>query len=106
MVSMLNALPKIRVAAVASLPAPMRGALWMCAAATAFALMVTLVRGLTDGLHPLQVVFFRTAFGLVAMLPWLLRQGFGVLRTAHLRQHLLARWSPSSPWSAGSPHSR
>ena len=23
------------------------------------------------------------------MLPWLLRQGFGVLRTAHLRQHLL-----------------
>ena len=89
MVSMLNALPKIRVAAVAGLPAPMRGALWMCAAATAFALMVTLVRGLTDGLHPLQVVFFRTAFGLVAMLPWLLRQGFGVLRTAHLRQHLL-----------------
>ena len=44
---------------------------------------------LTDGLHPLQVVFFRTAFGLLAMLPWLLRQGFGVLRTAHLRQHLL-----------------
>ena len=77
------------MAAVAGLPAPLRGALWMCAAATAFALMVTLVRGLTDGLHPLQVVFFRTAFGLVAMLPWLLRQGFGVLRTAHLRQHLL-----------------
>ena len=47
----------------------------MCAAATAFALMVTLVRHLTDGLHPLQVVFFRTAFGLLAMLPWLLRQG-------------------------------
>ena len=37
----------------------------MCAAATAFALMVTLVRHLTDGLHPLQVVFFRTAFGLL-----------------------------------------
>ena len=89
MVSMLDALPKIRVAAVAGLPAPMRGALWMCAAATAFALMVTLVRGLTDGLHPLQVVFFRTAFGFLAMLPWLLRGGFGVLRTAHLRQHLL-----------------
>jgi drug/metabolite transporter (DMT)-like permease len=61
----------------------------MCAAATAFALMITLVRQLTDGLHPLQVVFFRTAFGLVAMLPWLLRQGVGVLRTGKLRPHLL-----------------
>jgi drug/metabolite transporter (DMT)-like permease len=61
----------------------------MCGAATAFALMITLVRHLTDGLHPLQVVFFRTAFGLAAMLPWLLRQGLGVLRTGHLRLHLL-----------------
>lgn len=71
------------------LPAPLRGALWMCAAATAFALMITVVRHLTDGLHPLQVVFFRTAFGLLAMLPWLLRQGLGVLRTRRLRLHLL-----------------
>jgi drug/metabolite transporter (DMT)-like permease len=86
---MLHSLPKIRVGAVAGLPAPVRGALWMCAAATAFALMVTLVRQLTDGLHPLQVVFFRTAFGLAAMLPWLLGRGFGVLRTGHLRRHLL-----------------
>jgi drug/metabolite transporter (DMT)-like permease len=61
----------------------------MCGAATAFALMITLVRHLTDGLHPLQVVFFRTAFGLAGMLPWLLRQGLGVMRTGHLRLHLL-----------------
>ena len=73
----------------AGLPASVRGALWMCAAATAFALMITLVRHLTDALHPLQVVFLRTAFGLVAMLPWLLRQGIGVLRTSRLRLHLL-----------------
>jgi drug/metabolite transporter (DMT)-like permease len=86
---MLRPLPKLRVGAVAGLPAPVRGVLWMAAAATAFALMVTLVRHLTDGLHPLQVVFFRTAFGLLAMLPWLLGQGLGVLRTDHLRRHLL-----------------
>ncbi|HSA82472.1 MAG TPA: DMT family transporter [Geminicoccaceae bacterium] len=73
----------------AGLPAPVLGALWMCAAATAFALMITLVRQLTDGLHPLQVVFFRTAFGLLAMLPWLLRQGVQVMRTSRLRLHLL-----------------
>jgi drug/metabolite transporter (DMT)-like permease len=89
MVSTLRTLPKLKVAAVAGLPAPVRGALWMCAAATCFALMITLVRQLTDGLHPLQVVFFRTAFGLLAMLPWLLRQGLGVMRTSRLRLHLL-----------------
>lgn len=71
------------------LPAPVRGALWMCAAATAFALMVNLVRHLTESLPPLEVVFFRTAFGLIAMLPWLLRRGFGELRTGHFRLHLL-----------------
>jgi drug/metabolite transporter (DMT)-like permease len=88
-VSTQHTLPKIRIGALAGLPAPVRGALWMGAAATAFALMITLVRHLTDGLHPLQVVFFRTAFGLVAMLPWLLRQGIGVMRTSRLRLHLL-----------------
>jgi drug/metabolite transporter (DMT)-like permease len=89
MVSTLRMLPKIRIGAVAGLPASARGALWMCAAATCFALMITLVRQLTDDLHPLQVVFFRAAFGLLAMLPWLLRQGVGVLRTSRLRLHLL-----------------
>jgi drug/metabolite transporter (DMT)-like permease len=87
--AMLRGLSKPTVRPGAGLPASLRGALWMAAAATAFALMITLVRQLTDGLHPLQVVFFRTAFGLAAMLPWLLRQGFGVLRTQHLRLHLL-----------------
>jgi drug/metabolite transporter (DMT)-like permease len=76
---MLRGLTKPTARPGTGLPASLRGALWMGAAATAFALMITLVRQLTDGLHPLQVVFFRTAFGLAAMLPWLLRQGFGVL---------------------------
>jgi drug/metabolite transporter (DMT)-like permease len=87
--AMLRSLTKSTARSGAGLPASLRGALWMCAAATAFALMITLVRHLTDGLHPLQVVFFRTAFGLLAMLPWLLRQGIGVLRTGRFRLHLL-----------------
>jgi drug/metabolite transporter (DMT)-like permease len=87
--AMLRGLTKPAAHPGAGLPASLRGTLWMAAAAIAFALMITLVRQLTDGLHPLQVVFFRTAFGLAAMLPWLFRQGFGVLRTEHLRRHLL-----------------
>ncbi|MGH6901943.1 MAG: DMT family transporter [Geminicoccaceae bacterium] len=89
MVSTLPRFEKSKVRAGAGMSAPLRGALWMCAAATCFALMITLVRQLTDDLHPLQVVFFRTAFGLLAMLPWLLRQGLGVLRTGRFRLHLL-----------------
>jgi drug/metabolite transporter (DMT)-like permease len=71
------------------LPASLVGALWMCGAACAFALMVNLVRHLTQSLDPLQVVFFRNAFGLLAMLPWLLRGGPTVLRTRHLGLHAL-----------------
>lgn len=89
MVATLLTVSKSKLGAVAGLPAPVRGALWMCAATTAFAVMITLVRYLTEDLHPLQVVFFRTVFGLVAMLPWLLRQGIGVMRTQRLRLHLL-----------------
>jgi drug/metabolite transporter (DMT)-like permease len=71
------------------LPAALAGALWMCGAACAFALMVNLVRYLTKTFDPLQVVFFRNAFGLVAMLPWLVRRGPAVLRTRRLGLHIL-----------------
>jgi drug/metabolite transporter (DMT)-like permease len=71
------------------LPAPVLGALWMCGAACSFALMVNLVRHLTASLDPLQVVFFRNAFGLLAMLPWLIGRGPSVLRTWRLGLHIL-----------------
>jgi drug/metabolite transporter (DMT)-like permease len=80
-------LPELRPERVLS--GPVRGALWMCAAATAFALMITLVRQLTGSLDPLQVVFFRNAFGLLAMLPWLAGHGLSVLRTQRLGLHIL-----------------
>jgi len=81
----------LRSAALApiSLSAPVRGALWMCGATTAFAAMIILVRHLTESFDPLQVVFFRNLFGLLAMLPWLGRRGLGVMRTSRLGLHLL-----------------
>lgn len=66
-----------------------QGALWMSASAAFFAVMINLVRYLTDQLDPLQVVFFRNAFGLAALLPWLLRQGTKAMHTQHLRLHIL-----------------
>jgi len=74
---------------VAGVPAPVRGVLWMAMAATAFAVMINVVRYLTQSFDPLQVVFFRNLFGLLAMLPWLARQGFGALQTRRLGLHVL-----------------
>ncbi len=74
---------------IAGLSAPIRGALWMSAAAGAFALMINLVRHLTQIFDPLEVVFFRNLFGLLAMLPWLTSQGIGVLQTRHLGLHVI-----------------
>ncbi len=79
--------PQLR--AVGALPAPVRGALWMVGATTAIAAMITLVRLLSAEFDPLQIVFFRTAFGLIAMLPWLAGRGFGALRTQRLGLHVL-----------------
>ena len=90
------------------LPAALAGALWMCGAACAFALMVNLVRHLTQSLDPLQVVFFRNAFGLLAMLPWLLRHGPAVVRPPHPRVSLLRAMAGIVLWLAwtGKRHSR
>jgi drug/metabolite transporter (DMT)-like permease len=71
------------------MPAPVRAALWMVAASTAFAVMIILIRLLTETFDPLQVVFFRNIFGLIAMLPWLAGHGLGALRTRRLGLHAL-----------------
>jgi len=69
--------------------APVRGAFWMTASAAAFAIMAAMIRPASEGLHPFQVVFFRNIMGLAMMAPFIYSGGFGVLRTAHLKLHLL-----------------
>jgi drug/metabolite transporter (DMT)-like permease len=75
--------------ALTGLPAPVRAALWMAAASAAFATMIILIRHLSATFDPLQVVFFRNVFGLIAMLPWLAGHGLGALRTQRLGLHAL-----------------
>ncbi len=57
-------------------------------AALLFAIMGALVKTVSAQLPSTQVVFFRNALGLVALLPWLLRGGIAGLRTDNLRLHL------------------
>ena len=75
---------KLTTASAATLSAPAQGALWMAGAAVCFSGMIVLIRLATDLLHPFQVAFFRNAFGLMFMLPWILHSGLGVLRTRRI----------------------
>jgi len=68
---------------------PVKGVLWMLAACVFFTAMGAMVRHTTETLHAFEVVFFRSFFGFLVMLPWLLRVGFGVLRTNKLNFYLL-----------------
>jgi drug/metabolite transporter (DMT)-like permease len=62
--------------------------LWMMGAAFFFSGLSATIRHLSGELHPLEIAFFRNLFGLVFMLPWLARTGFGGLRTGRLRLYL------------------
>lgn len=65
----------------ARLSANVRGALWMLAAAVTFTAMTTLVKFLGDDYSPAVQTFYRQAAGLVVLLPLVLRNPGGMLRT-------------------------
>jgi len=65
----------------ANLSDPAKAALLIVFAGFLFSSMNAMIRHVSSELHPLEIVFFRSLFGFVAMVPWLSRQGFGVLRT-------------------------
>jgi drug/metabolite transporter (DMT)-like permease len=66
-----------------------RGAMLMVASALLFAAMGEAVKMASAHLSNAMVVFFRNAFGLLALSPWLVRLGAKGLRTAAWREHLV-----------------
>lgn len=68
---------------------PIVGVLWMVAAAIAFSVTITTVRYLSDKFTTFEIVFFRQMFGVLIMLPWLIRAGIGVLKTDQIRIYLV-----------------
>src|SRR5690242_16730481 len=60
----------------------------MLLATVFFAAMGALVKRATAELPNEMVVFFRSAFGLVALAPWLARRGAPSLRTERLAAHI------------------
>lgn len=67
------------------LPDATRGVLWMAISSVFYALTFITVRELSHTFPVFELVFFRSAVGMLAMLPWLMRAGPGALRTT--------RWS-------------
>ena len=66
-----------------------RGALLMIASALLFALMGAAIKVASRTLPNVHVVFFRSALGLVALLPWVASLGLAGLRTTRWREHLI-----------------
>jgi drug/metabolite transporter (DMT)-like permease len=71
------------------LDAPLRGALLMIGACAGFAAMMAIVRRVSIAVHPFETAFFRNLFGIVFMLPWAFRAGWGQLRTGRPAMHVV-----------------
>ncbi len=61
--------------AFASLPAPVRGAMWMLGQAASFSIMIAAVRSLTPNYSVFEIAFFRAVIGLAFQLPWAIKAG-------------------------------
>ena len=61
----------------------------MVASTIAFAGMHALIRYVSDDVHPFQIAFFRSFFGLIVFMPWIVRSGLGVFATERLPLHVL-----------------
>ena len=68
---------------------PVRAAWLMLGSTFAFGLMAVAIRLATEHVPTQEVAFFRNAFGLLALLPMLLRPGRAPLRTRQLPHYLL-----------------
>ncbi|MEQ8967348.1 MAG: DMT family transporter [Azospirillaceae bacterium] len=65
----------------ALLPANLRGVAWVLAGSLGFSIMAVLIKLLGRTLDPFQIVLFRTAVGLIVLLPLVARAGVASLRT-------------------------
>ena len=61
-----------------------RAALWVMLSAVCATAMNIFIREAARELHPFEVTFFRCLFGLLVLVPWLMRLGFSSLRTDKL----------------------
>lgn len=70
-----------------ALPPVARSALWMTLSAFGYAASAAVVHHLSKRIPVFEIAFARNLFGLLFMLPWLMRVGMAGLQTSHLGRH-------------------
>lgn len=70
-----------------ALPPNVQGMLLMIAAVSGFAGMTAALKYVAEGLPFLVVIMIRMAFGLLPIVPWIVRNGIGTLHTQRLPLH-------------------
>ena len=69
--------------------APTTAALWILLSGICAVMMNVLIRVAAQSMHPFEVAFFRCLFGLVLVLPWIIKAGPGLLRGRNAGFYLL-----------------
>ena len=75
--------------AFAEMPSAARGIAFMLAAGILAALMMTMVRHVSEGLHPFVITFWRSLFGVVFLVPLYFRHGIAPLKTRRHGMHVV-----------------
>ncbi len=70
-------------------PSAVEGATWMMLSAATWSVMVAIARGLKDDVHLFEVVFFRSLFGLLFLVPLFWSKNFAGLRTSRFGMHMV-----------------
>ena len=70
-------------------PNVVRGMVFMLLSTLAFAGMNVSIRQLSAEMHPFEIAFFRSIFGILFFVPFLIRQGWAPLRTRRPWLHVL-----------------
>lgn len=65
---------------IARWPGAVQAAFWMLIIGTLVTVTLVFVRQISDSIHVLEIVFFRSLFGLLFMAPWMMRRGLYGLR--------------------------
>ena len=66
-----------------------RAALWILLSGICAVMMNVLIRVAAQSMHPFEVAFFRCLFGLVLVLPWIIKGGPALLRARNAGFYLL-----------------
>jgi drug/metabolite transporter (DMT)-like permease len=60
-----------------------RAALWILLSGICAVVMNVVIRVAAQVMHPFEIAFFRCFFGLVIVIPWIIKGGPGLLRSRH-----------------------